>query len=393
MRACWRRCFSWTGRISRRHDPDNLLQQAHNARCQCTGSDKIGFMRRNALLGIIWISLLFASCARSPAPDPTETPTAVPSVTSTVTSTPSPLPSSTPTITPTPEPGWYQSLEASLSVLKYDYALVKNPQAKVYPSLQDAVSQSFNYANFPAYPAYVAYASTQTKSGQTYYGLKSGNWMSGADLEPLTPSAFKGLLLTRPVNFRFGWVLHPVQSVNSIDAPIHTFSRYEIVQEDLSMPIRPGYLAVGPDEWLPESALALVSPGVPRDADPNYCRFIYVNLAEQTLQVYQDCQLVFATLISSGENALWTFPGRFAILYKVDYTTLEPPPESTSSYYIEGVPYFMTYFGNLGFHGAYWQDSFGAPSSHGCINMSPADATWLYKWAEIGDRVVISAGK
>jgi len=53
-------------------------------------------------------------------------------------------------------------------------------------------------------------------------------------------------------------------------------------------------------------------------------------------------------------------------------------PESTSEYYIEGVPYFMTYAGNFGFHGAYWHDNFGIPASHGCINLSPADAKWLY---------------
>jgi len=27
------------------------------------------------------------------------------------------------------------------------------------------------------------------------------------------------------------------------------------------------------------------------------------------------------------------------------------------------------------------------------INLSPADAKWLYDWAGLGDRVIISAGK
>ena len=104
------------------------------------------------------------------------------------------------------------------------------------------------------------------------------------------------------------------------------------------------------------------------------------------MSVYEACKLVFATLISSGKNS-WTFEGRFAILYKVDYSSITPPEWSTSEYYIQGVPYFMTY------SGAYWQDAFGSAASHGCINLAPADAHWLYNWAGMGERVIISAAK
>jgi lipoprotein-anchoring transpeptidase ErfK/SrfK len=81
------------------------------------------------------------------------------------------------------------------------------------------------------------------------------------------------------------------------------------------------------------------------------------------------------------------------VLYKVDYSSITPPEWSTSEYYIEGVPYFMTYAGNFGFHAAYWHDNFGTAASHGCINLAPADAKWLYDWAGLGERVIISAGK
>jgi lipoprotein-anchoring transpeptidase ErfK/SrfK len=53
----------------------------------------------------------------------------------------------------------------------------------------------------------------------------------------------------------------------------------------------------------------------------------------------------------------------------------------------------MSYAGNFGFHGAYWHDNFGIAASHGCINLAPADAKWLYDWAGIGERVIISAGE
>jgi lipoprotein-anchoring transpeptidase ErfK/SrfK len=161
------------------------------------------------------------------------------------------------------------------------------------------------------------------------------------------------------------------------------------VREVPALTEKPGFVAVGADEWLPEDSVALIRPGVPQEAG-GVCRFIHVSLAEQTLGVYENCRLVFATLVSSGRNS-WTFEGPFGILYKnPEYSSITPPPTSTSEYYIEGVPYFMTYAGNFGFHGAYWHDNFGTAASHGCINLSPADAAWLYHWAQIGDHVFIS---
>ena len=87
----------------------------------------------------------------------------------------------------------------------------------------------------------------------------------------------------------------------------------------------PGYIAVGADEWLPEDQVALVDPQVPADVGTGTCRFIYVNLAEQTLSVYDNCQLKFATLVSSGTK-FWTFEGRFTIQYKDrPYSTISAP--------------------------------------------------------------------
>ena len=31
---------------------------------------------------------------------------------------------------------------------------------------------------------------------------------------------------------------------------------------------------------------------------------------------------------------------------------------------------------------AYWHDGFGKQRSHGCINLAPRDARWLYYWSD-----------
>jgi lipoprotein-anchoring transpeptidase ErfK/SrfK len=42
------------------------------------------------------------------------------------------------------------------------------------------------------------------------------------------------------------------------------------------------------------------------------------------------------------------------------------------------VPYVQFFDGDRGLHGVYWHDQFGTPRSHGCVNLSPRDARWLF---------------
>jgi lipoprotein-anchoring transpeptidase ErfK/SrfK len=347
---------------------------------------------RPCLLSSLLLALLLSACGAAPtqALPATSTPslTALPSHTPSVPSTPT----ATYTPTLTPEPDWYQPIDAAYSNLEYRYGVVNDPQARVYASLQDAVSHNGNFGLLPSAPADVAVMGEETRDGLTYYAVTYG-WMSAADVQLLTPSSLRGLQITRPVAFRFGWVLTNTWSVNLAGTPIREYLRYDIIHEVPAETENPGFVAVGPDEWLPEASVALTSASVPADAGENTCRFIYVDLTRQTLRVYDQCQLVFATLVSTGKQPGWTVTGRFGILVKFPHILLTPPWWSTSVYYQEGVPKFMTFYGDLGFHGAYWHDDFGAAVSHGCINISPADANWLYEWASIGERVIISQGE
>ncbi len=351
---------------------------------------------KTVLLAAGLLVMLGSACQPTDLSSPTTAPTLTPTLQPTV--TPTDVPSPTPSPTSTPEPAWYQPLDPSTGKLQYSYALVNDPRARVYISLDAAVAKNGDFGYLPKSPAYIAYIGSETRNGKTYYQVAYGwtqvvpyGWMDGADLQLLTPSTFTGILLTREVPFRFGWVLSDVESTTSTGTPIRAYRRYQVVHEVPAATARPGYIAVGTDEWLPEEAVTLTSSALPADAEAGTCRFIYADLATEILSVYDGCRLTYATLISSGRNS-WTFTGRFTVLNKVEYQTITPPPESTSEYFLEGVPYFMTYAGNFGFHGAYWHDEFGTADSHGCINLSPADAKWLYDWARLGDPVIISRG-
>jgi hypothetical protein len=47
---------------------------------------------------------------------------------------------------------------------------------------------------------------------------------------------------------------------------------------------------------------------------------------------------------------------------------------------LRDVPYVQYFEGSYALHAAYWHDGFGEPRSHGCINLAPIDAQWLFGW-------------
>jgi hypothetical protein len=42
----------------------------------------------------------------------------------------------------------------------------------------------------------------------------------------------------------------------------------------------------------------------------------------------------------------------------------------------------MYFIGSYALHGAFWHNGFGGMRSHGCINLPPFDARWLFFWSD-----------
>jgi lipoprotein-anchoring transpeptidase ErfK/SrfK len=113
-------------------------------------------------------------------------------------------------------------------------------------------------------------------------------------------------------------------------------------------------------------------------------RWIQINLSKQRLIAWEGGKQVYAVLISSGKKSTPTRVGTFKIQSKYKSTRMQG-----EDYNVPNVPYAMFYQGNYGIHGAYWHKRFGTPVSHGCVNMAPNHAKWLYEWASLGTPVVI----
>lgn len=53
-----------------------------------------------------------------------------------------------------------------------------------------------------------------------------------------------------------------------------------------------------------------------------------------------------------------------------------------SDFELRDVPWIQYFAAGYALHGAYWHDVFGTPRSHGCINLSPIDARYLFLWTD-----------
>jgi LysM repeat protein len=124
---------------------------------------------------------------------------------------------------------------------------------------------------------------------------------------------------------------------------------------------------------------------VPAPTAPPYygARWIDVNLSMQTLTAYSGQSPVFQTLVSTGLPGTPTVVGTFRIYAKYTATLMTGP-----GYYLPNVPWVMYFHRGYSLHGTYWHSNFGQPMSHGCVNLSVADAQWLFNWADVGTPVV-----
>ena len=110
-------------------------------------------------------------------------------------------------------------------------------------------------------------------------------------------------------------------------------------------------------------------------------RWIHVDLSEQTLVAYEDETPVFATTVSTGREGFETPTGLFRVQSKHTSTTMDDLNAGEESYLIEDVPWTMYFENSYALHAAFWHHSFGRVRSHGCVNLAPADARWIFQWS------------
>lgn len=203
------------------------------------------------------------------------------------------------------------------------------------------------------------------------------------DLRPANPSKFSGVEIDER-GMNFGWVVQegaPVYTEpDPTSKPIARRARYaRLTLSSLDGP--QGFYRVA-GGWMSEKNLR-VPHRVPRPAIVgNHESWIDVELATQTLVAYQGDNPVFATLVATGigtDGTPFATPrGVHTIRAKLFAATMDNLEHSdVVPYSYEEVPYTQ-YIGRVALHGAFWHDQFGMPRTHGCINLSLADAERMF---------------
>jgi lipoprotein-anchoring transpeptidase ErfK/SrfK len=133
--------------------------------------------------------------------------------------------------------------------------------------------------------------------------------------------------------------------------------------------------------WIPRSHINEVHVQ-PRPAGINpVSRWFDADLGEQVLVIYEGEKPVYATLVSSGKNN-FTPLGNYPVWARVTGITMKSQPYDDKGYFVNMVPWSTFFQAHNAIHGAYWHNSFGSVKSHGCINVSPLDARFIFEWLD-----------
>jgi hypothetical protein len=208
--------------------------------------------------------------------------------------------------------------------------------------------------------------------------------------KPAHPSTFHGIVIEQEGTPAF--VIH--QGATKLrpgaDGRLH---------EDGTVPFRSGWVLTGKSQgplrettegvWLAEGDLIIAEYGDdPAGFAVDGKKWIDVSIRKQLLVAYEGRKPAYATLISSGISGMAdpatshaTVRGVFYIHAKHVSATMDGD-EATDSYDLRDVPYIQYFHEGYALHGAFWHDDFGRPRSHGCVNLAPADAAWLFEWTD-----------
>lgn len=129
---------------------------------------------------------------------------------------------------------------------------------------------------------------------------------------------------------------------------------------------------------VPYEELTALSPDV-----PEAMKYVYVDTATQSVTAFEGQTAVLTARCSSGGKGTKTPLGDFRTYHKgpTIHMTNDGAAGAGQGYDLPGVPW-VSFFTSTGvsFHGTYWHNDYGTPRSHGCVNLAPEDAKFIYRW-------------
>jgi len=242
----------------------------------------------------------------------------------------------------------------------------------------------------------VAIVEEKTAHGESWGKTKKGRWIAMRELVPARSFLFHGELVAEG-KLDLAWVNAEKASVfasEKADKAAGARVRFEKVhvREEKGTGANVMLRVEGDDGaaaggWMRARDLArarISAPPTEAGGDAATERWIDVDLAQQTIVAYEGTRPVFASLVSTGrgpaKSDFATPVGAHRIWVKIFTTKMDnlQNEDVEKHYALEDVPWVQFFDKAVALHGVFWHRDFGHIHSHGCVNLAPIDARWLY---------------
>lgn len=250
---------------------------------------------------------------------------------------------------------------------------------------------------------FVAGNGIEVRSQRRFVRTIRGSYVKEAQLEERTGASFQGVELSGATQLPVAWMIRAARPmVRSTRADgtlrmtdeegLEPIARLERVawRRRERVGDQSYHVIAGPDgeeRWLRDWFVAVAEPREPPAGVAAHEPWVHVDVSAQTLVLYRGATPIYATLVSTGLEGHDTPQGEFTIHRKfVSDTMADLGPEAGDDRYrIDDVPWTQYFEGSVALHAAFWHAQFGQQRSHGCVNLAPRDAQYVFghTWPEI----------
>jgi hypothetical protein len=251
---------------------------------------------------------------------------------------------------------------------------------------------------------YVASTGVAVRSQRRFAHTVRGSFVKEQQLTPKSGAQFHGVELGKEHKLPVVWAVRTSQpqqlktlpdgSTRLIDAPgaapierlalVPQWKKWSRVDGKLVHELNDGTFVM---DWYFAVAEPIARPKEVGKDEP----WVHIDEGEQTLVLYVGDEPKYATLVSSGVSSGLkdhkTPLGSFRIQRKYVSDTMSDigADAADERYSIDDVPWTEYFDGSRALHAAFWHAQFGIQRSHGCVNLSPADAFYVFQhtWPEL----------
>jgi lipoprotein-anchoring transpeptidase ErfK/SrfK len=115
---------------------------------------------------------------------------------------------------------------------------------------------------------------------------------------------------------------------------------------------------------------------------------VVVHIAHQTMSCFEGKEEVYFALVSTGiqedmygKKTDWGTPLGVRPVWRKLISVHMSGGTTGGGYDLPGVIWTSLFEGNgVAIHSTFWHNNFGEQMSHGCVNASPEDAKWVFRW-------------